>query len=185
MALLKISSFAKSFRDDTRGTVAVEAVIMLPALFWAFMAMSVFFDMYRAQSTTEKAAFAISDILSRETAAVDLNYLENVHEIYDSMSSLEEVGELRVSVMAYNPDTKRYFLDWSHMTGTLDQGLTDNDLIDLEDRLPILVPGERLILVETFGEYEPPVNVGLGDVSMNTFVFTRPRFGPQLAWDDV
>ncbi|TCL09937.1 hypothetical protein BXY66_2004 [Shimia isoporae] len=185
MALHKISSFAKSFREDTRGTVAVEAVIMLPALFWAFMAMSVFFDMYRAQSTSEKAAFTISDTLSRETAAVDLNYLDSMHALYDEMSSLDEVGELRVSVIAYNPDTQQYFLDWSHSTGDVDNGLTDVDLADLEDRLPILVAGERLILVETFGDYNAPVNVGLGEVNMDTFVFTRPRFGPQLAWTNT
>ncbi|MGR3714823.1 MAG: TadE/TadG family type IV pilus assembly protein [Shimia sp.] len=185
MALNKIISFAKSFRDDKRGTVAVEAVVMLPVLFWAFMAMSVFFDMYRAMSTTEKAAFTISDILSRETAAVDLNYLDSVHDLYDEMSSLNTIGELRVSVIAYNPDTGKYFLDWSHMTGDVDLGLTDNDLLEMEEALPILVAGERLILVETFGVYTAPVNVGVGTVNMNTFVFTRPRFGPQLAWNDA
>ncbi|SFK52722.1 TadE/TadG family type IV pilus assembly protein [Shimia haliotis] len=185
MALNKLFSTVKKFRDDTRGVVAVEAVIMMPILFWAFMAMAVFFDMYRARSTTEKAAFTISDILSRETAAVDMDYLNSTHDLYDSMSSLDSVGELRVSVVAMDPDDNSYFLDWSHMTGLQDHGLTDADLIALEDHLPILVEGERLIVVETFGDYTPPIDVGVGTISMGTFVFTRPRFAPQLAWDDA
>jgi hypothetical protein len=61
--------------------------------------------------------------------------------------------------------------------------LTDDDLLLMEDKLPILVSGERLILVETFGTYEPAANIGTGDVPMDTFVFTRPRFAPQLVWD--
>ncbi|MGR3636597.1 MAG: TadE/TadG family type IV pilus assembly protein [Shimia sp.] len=181
--LHKIHSATKAFRDDTRGTVAIEAVIMMPVLFWAFMSMAIFFDMYRAKSTTEKAAFTISDILSRETSAIDENYMSSVKELYNTMSTLDDGGELRVSVLAYNADTNQYFLDWSYMTGMLPNHLTDDDLLLMEDKLPILVSGERLILVETFGTYEPAANIGTGDVPMDTFVFTRPRFAPQLVWD--
>lgn len=186
MTKLKLlTSYVKSFREDTRGTVAVEAVIMIPMLFWAFLAMAVFFDMYRAKSTTEKAAFTISDILSRETNAIDMTYLDSVQDLYTEISTLKNEGELRVSVIAYNPDTSKYFLDWSNMTGDVDDSLTDSDLVDLADQLPILVAGERLILVETFGSYTAPVNVGIGTVNMDTFVFTRPRFGPQLVWEEA
>lgn len=183
MAMFKISRFYRCFREDTRGTVSIEAVIILPALFWAFMAMAIFFDMYRAKSTTEKAAFAISDILSRETMAVNDTFLDSVHDLFSEMSALENIGELRVSVVAWDDTTEQYFLDWSHGTGA-DPGLTDADLQVLEPKLPIMVPGERLIIVQTFGDYQSPVNIGIGTVDMSTFVFTRPRFAPLLAWTD-
>lgn len=181
--LRKIHSATKAFRDDTRGTVAIEAVIMMPVLFSAFMSMAIFFDMYRAKSTTEKAAFTVSDILSRETSAIDETYMNSVKDLYNAMSTLDNGGELRVSVLAFNEDTNQYFLDWSYMTGLLNHALTDDNLLLMEDKLPILVSGERLILVETFGTYVPAANIGTGDVPMNTFVFTRPRFAPQLVWD--
>ena len=49
-------------------------------------------------------------------------------------------------------------------------------------RLPKMADGETLILVETKSVYNPPLNVGLGDLDIETFIFTRPRFAPQLVW---
>ncbi len=184
MAFSRIIKFFRQFREDTRGTVAIEAMIMLPALFWAFMSMAVFFDMYRAKSTTEKAAFTISDILSRETMAVNDTYLDSIYDLFTEMSSLGDIGELRVSVIGWDDTEEEYILDWSHATGA-DIGLTEANLSALKDDLPILVAGERLIIVQTYGTYESPVNIGIGTVNMDTFVFTRPRFAPLLAWTDV
>ncbi len=176
----KLSYWARSFREDVRGTVAVEAVILLPVLWWSFMAMAVFFDMYRAKSTTEKAAFTVSDMLSRETAAVNDDYLDSARSLFTEISSLDEVGDLTVSLIAWNGVTNEYFLDWSNSTAG--GGIDDTDLALIEHNLPELVSGERLILVQTTGEYESPLNIGLGTIDMSTFVFTRPRFAPQLAW---
>lgn len=177
----KITTFLIRFRDDTRGTVAVEAAIMLPILFWAFMATALFFDMYQARSTTEKAAFTVSDMLSRETAAVDQTYLDNSLELFKAMSKLDSISSLRVSVVRYDGVEEDYFLDWSHGTG-LDPGLDPANFAKVKNNLPLLVDGERLIVVQTFGRYDPPINIGLGTIDMDTFVFSRPRFAPQLVW---
>ncbi len=174
-------SFLKHFRDDTKGTVAIEAVIIVPALFWAFLAMAGFFDRYKTRSSTEKAAFTISDMLSRETAAVNEAYINNAMSLFESMSKLDNVDALRISVIAYDSSDDEHSLDWSFGTG-LDTGLAEADLVTLKDKLPVMVDGERLILVQSFGTYDPPVNIGMNNISMNTFVFTRPRFAPQLAW---
>ncbi|MEP2533407.1 pilus assembly protein [Shimia sp.] len=179
--LCTLSHFLKRFRDDTKGTVAVEAAIVLPMLFWAFMAMAVFFDMYQTRSTSEKAAFTVSDLLSRETAAVDQDYLDNALGLFKSISTLDSVSSLRVSVVSYSDIDDEYFLDWSHGTG-LDDGLDDLGLQNMTGHLPVLVNGERLIVVQTFGKYDPPIDVGLGTIDVDTFVFSRPRFAPQLAW---
>lgn len=179
--LHSLKSFLNRFREDTRGTVAVEAAIMLPVLFWAFMAMALFFDMYQTRSTTEKAAYTISDMLSRETAAVDEEYVDNALDLFKTISSLDSISSLRVSVVAWSDIDEDYFLDWSYGTG-LDEGLTEQSLANMSSKLPELVNGERLIVVQTFGKYDPPINIGLGTVDMDTFVFTRPRFAPQLAW---
>ena len=66
----KILRSLKNFRHDTRGVVSVEMVLILPLLFWSFAAVATFFDAYRTRSLAEKAAFTISDMLSRETNAV-------------------------------------------------------------------------------------------------------------------
>ena len=49
--------------------------------------------------------------------------------------------------------------------------------------LPLMVDEERQILVETRTVYEPPFTVGLSQQTLRTFVFTRPRFAPQVLFD--
>jgi hypothetical protein len=46
------------------------------------------------------------------------------------------------------------------------------------------VNGERIILVETRMEYTPPFLWGLMEQNdLATFVFARPRFGPQTCFN--
>ncbi|UYV38639.1 hypothetical protein N4R57_06200 [Rhodobacteraceae bacterium D3-12] len=47
----------------------------------------------------------------------------------------------------------------------------------------MMVDEERIILVETWTDYNAPFNVGLNGQTISTFVFTRPRFAPQLLFD--
>jgi hypothetical protein len=112
---------------------------------------------------------------------VDEEYVDNALDLFKAISSLDSISSLRVSVVAWSDIDEDYFLDWSYGTG-LDEGLTEQSLANMSSKLPELVNGERLIVVQTFGKYDPPINIGLGTVDMDTFVFTRPRFAPQLAW---
>ena len=186
MAMHSVKAFLTKFRDDTRGTVAVEAAIVLPMLFWAFLATALFFDMFQTRSTTEKAAFTVSDLLSRETVAIDDTYLESMYDLFQSISKLDDVNGMRVSVITWDSVNAKYTLDWSEgVGGNGVLGLTETQLAGLADNLPDLVGGERLIVVQSWGKYDPPINVGLGVVDMDTFVFTRPRFAPLLAWAET
>ncbi|MBO9396216.1 pilus assembly protein [Shimia sp. R9_2] len=188
MNIPSVFQLIRDFRKDTRGSVAVETVIMWPALFLALMAMAVLFDAYRARSTTEKAAFAVSDMLSRETAAVDSSYIDGVHTLFEEISTLRGEQEMTVSLVSWDSNTNAHDLEWSHST-LASRTLTDADLPELGENLPTLVPGESLIVVQTFGTYAPPVIMKRwwGDdwdgFPMNTFVFTRPRFVANLAWN--
>jgi hypothetical protein len=49
---------------------------------------------------------------------------------------------------------------------------------NLRDRLPPILPGETLILVESFMLYSPFANVGLTNMRFDMLVPTRPRFSP-------
>lgn len=177
----KLRSFLKEFAEDGRGTVAVEAAIILPVLFWAYVAMIVFFDAYKARSMSEKAAFTISDMLSREVSAVDVDYLTSAHNLFDILAKSQSATGLRVTVVSYSDTTQTYSLDWSKTRGLLGS-YSQADLNDIVERLPQMADGETLIIVETKSTYNPPLNVGLGDLEMKTFIFTRPRFAPQLVW---
>ncbi len=184
MLMTKFHSLARRFRKDTSGVVASEAAIMFPMLVCCLLLMMVLFDAYRARTTTEKAAYAISDMLSRETAAIDDDYINGIHALLNTMSTNRNNNDLTVTHIYWSPTQNDYVMYWSH--GSTDaEIMTENDLANMTDRLPELVDGESLILVHTRATYLPPVlNIfGDGGITMNTYSFTRPRFAPQLAWN--
>ena len=104
----RLRFFLKEFAEEARGSVSVEAAIILPVLFWAYVAMIVFFDAYKSRSMSEKAAFTISDMLSREVTAIDLNYLTSAHNLFDILAKSQSATGLRVTVVSYSDTTKTY-----------------------------------------------------------------------------
>jgi hypothetical protein len=54
----------------------------------------------------------------------------------------------------------------------------------MADKLPTLLDNERVIVVETQTDYDTPfpINEFVTDDLFYNFVFTRPRFAPQLVW---
>lgn len=177
----KIKTLLRRFSDDTKGTVAVEVSILIPVLLWALVAMWVFFDAYKTRSTTEKAAYTISDLLSRETGAIDTTFLVSAKNLFDMLAHSDSESGLRVTVVSYSGALEKYVFEWSQVQGNID-AMDGSDMTDLAGYLPVMSDGETLIIVETISTYEPPLDVGLGDQTMETFIFTRPRFAPQLIW---
>lgn len=172
------------FARDDAASLTVEAVILMPMLFWAFGATFLFFDMFRESSVSEKAAYTVGDMLSRETNAITPTYMDNTLTLFSTLSGVpqEDIG-LRVSVIRWDEDNEVYDLRWSQARGGT--APLEADLVETwEDTLPIMVDEEQIILVETFVDYSPFMNVGLGDTMLDTFVYTRPRFAPQLVWED-
>lgn len=182
MLKARLQQALRQFRDDTRGVVSIEMVLILPLLFWSFAAVATFFDAYRTRSLAEKAAFTISDILSRETNAVDATYITNTRVLFDALADSGDESSLRVSVISWNSGSASYEVDWSEVRGTSFQVLENTHMDELETRLPVMADSDVLILVETLNRYQPLLDVGLGDSVIDTFVFTRPRYAPQLVF---
>jgi Flp pilus assembly protein TadG len=178
----KIISAIKNFRDDTKGVISIEMVMILPLLLWSFAAVATFFDAYRTRSQAEKAAFTISDMLSRETNAVNAAYITNTRTLFDELASSRDASSLRVSVISWNSQLNAYEVDWSEERGEFFDVLRNNNMTELAPRLPVLATSDVLILVETQNRYNPLLNVGLGNINIDTFVFTRPRYAPQLVF---
>jgi Flp pilus assembly protein TadG len=172
----------RSFAQDTRGTVAVEAVVALPILFWTFLATFVYFDAYRQSSINVKAAYMIGDVLSRETNAIDDDYMNGMMSLFDFLTNANNPTKLRVTVVQWDEEDQRYLRDWSKTRGLV-SSLSTSDLVNLENKLPIMSDNERIILVETWSQYTPPFSVGLASKEMYNFVTTSPRFAPLLAWE--
>lgn len=176
----------RQFGRDLRGGLSVETVLIFPLLTWTYAAMFVFFDAFRAQNTNLKAAYTISDMISRETDGVSANYVEGLGTVFDYLTSSPSPTWIRVTVLycndrCYDPD-RELRRDWSYATGEHSALTTANIQNDFDDKIPIIPPSERLILVETFMEYYPLFNIGLNQViPFENYIVTRPRFAGLVA----
>ncbi len=173
------------FGKDARGALSMETVLVFPLLMWAYIAMFIYFDAFRVQSTNLKAAYAVSDLLSRE-AVVNQNYLDGMNQVFDYLISSSDPTWLRVTMVKWDEDDSEYKVIWSHTTKNKPVHTTATiNSANVVDKIPVLPVGDQVIVVETHMTYEPIFNVGLGQLSLDNFIVTRPRYAPQLQWSNV
>jgi len=172
----------KAFAADTRGSVSVEFVLVMPALFWVFMMSYVYFDGYRQSSLNLKATYTISDLISRETETINTAYVDSMYELMKLLIRSDSPVQMRISVIRWDEDDARYYVLWSTNRG-YGLNLSNDTISDLKDKLPVMPNNEQVILVETINTYIPPFEVGMSERNLQNFVFTRPRFGPQVLYE--
>ncbi|KIC30232.1 TadE/TadG family type IV pilus assembly protein [Leisingera sp. ANG-M6] len=173
----------RSFRSRTDGNVSIEFALYAPLLLAVFAAIYTFFDAFRRDSVNLKAAYTISDLISRETTAINDNYLDSMYEMVKLLIREDTQLGLRVSVVHWDEDDAKYYVDWSEVRGTSDTSWTDGTINTVSGQLPDMPDQERVILVETFNEVEPFFDVGLPTLNLDNFVFTRPRFAPLVPFE--
>jgi Flp pilus assembly pilin Flp len=172
-----------TFVRDEKGTASIEAVIMVPLIFTVLMTIFTLSDLFRQHSMHQKAANTIGDMISRETLPIDADYLNGAHALFDTLTRDPQDSKFRVSVVRYDNNDKRFKLDWSKTMGDI-APLTNSGVLNWDDRLPVLLHNERIIVVETSAAYSGPMDIGLGNRQIENFVFTRPRYAPQVLWSN-
>lgn len=170
------------FARQEDGSIAIELVIIVPALFWAYLAMFTTFDAYRAHSVNQKASYTISDMISRETTPIDNAYIQGLRSVQAHlMNKRSENVSIRVTSVSYDADADSYARAWSHGVGAY-PALGDGDVAGWHDRMPVMADGEHLTVLETWVDYSPPFKTGLGDRVIQSFVFTKPRYADRVLW---
>lgn len=175
----------RRFRRSERGSLSVETVFAVPLLVWAITATFVFWDAFKTLNISQKATYTVADMLSRETRPIDADYLTSLHELFDHLSHSGGDNALRVTVVRMVQDeygVKSRELVWSRGVG----GLTDHeDLVAIEPRLPDMASGDQMIVVESEQDWSPGFSVGLASYRFRDVAIARPRFTPQVVWDDT
>ena len=177
----RIRTALANFRDDTSGAVTLEFVIMMPLLFWAYMSAYVFFDGYRLSTTNLKAAYTVSDLLSRETQTIDDDYIDAMRELVKFLTRPDNDIDIRITLVRWSDDDQRYYVDWSESRG-LGQPVNNSTIQAFTGKLPVLFDGDRVILMETRGYYYPNFNIGMPTKELYNVVVTRPRYAPQIVY---
>jgi hypothetical protein len=168
-------------RED--GSIALEATIIMPVLFWTYLSMFSIFDAFRMYSVHQKAAFTIGDALSRETVPIDNDYFDGVLDLYEYLSRSQGQTSMRISSVWYDEENDVFNTDWSQTRGSM-PALTSEDTQNWHQRIPVLVDNEHVIILETWSEYNPPFRTGLEEREIRNLVFTRPRYATCVLWID-
>lgn len=179
----KIFQRLRDFRQATTGQVSVEFAIYVPLLLWTFAAIYTVFDAFRQESVNLKAAYTISDLISRETTTLNDTYIDSMYEMAELLIRMNSEITLRISVVRWDEDTNRYYVDWSEVRGTALSAWTDANISSVEANLPNMPDEERVILVETRNELVPAFQVGIPTLDIDNFVFSRPRFAPLVHFE--
>ena len=182
MFMKSLTTRLRAFAAETRGSVSVEFVLVMPFLFWAFMATYVYFDGYRQSSVNLKAAYTISDLISRETNAINDDYIDAMYSLLKTLVRTRSEVKLRISVIRYDEADDRYYVDWSETRG-YDYARDNDNIRTIRHKLPNMPDNERVILVETRNHFVPLFNIGMTQKLLKNFIFTRPRFAPQVVFE--
>ncbi len=183
----------RAFLRGEEASLSVEAVLVLPFLLWAFAAMFAFFDVYHTRSLALKGNYAVADLLSRETNAINMTYLRGTEDMFTYLTKGGDAAWIRVTPVRCqrrcdNPATRVLRRDWSRATdgkARLTNAQVNNDYRDI---IPMMARGDRVIMVETSLHYTPPINPVLTGVTAREIydiTMTRPRFSPQLCWGNL
>lgn len=167
-------------RRDEDGYMVIEAVLVLPILFWAFLALYSFWDAYRSATTIQKASYAISDLISREQRPVEAAYISGMRRAMDQMIGRGLNTELRVTSVVRKEANKRFEVQWSCVSGSISPKLTTTTLQTIEGSIPTMADGNTVILVETWVDYDPALDIGITEKRFAQFIVTRPRYSPQI-----
>jgi hypothetical protein len=178
-----IKSRLTAFLRDDDGNMSIEALVFIPFVITLLASTFSFYDAFRFKALNTKAAFTISDALSRQTDAITPAYIDGMVSTLAFLTRSESHYSLRVTMVRYDANDETYNVGWSQARGEFSP-MTASGITEITDQLPSLLHNEVVILVETQTDYDTPfpINGFMTDDLFYNFAFTRPRFAPQLIW---
>ncbi|WP_171099961.1 MULTISPECIES: TadE/TadG family type IV pilus assembly protein [unclassified Ruegeria] len=184
-----LKRFFKRFRRCEDGGITIEAVLMVPLLFWSMFASFTFFDGYRQSGRNLKAAYALADVVSRERSEVNTAYFTNLHAVFENMVSQRTDSSIRITYLIYQQTGDQLDLEWSCVRGAVYQGKewSQANIQGMKASLPVMPDKGRMIVVETTNTYIRPFKLGFGAdfFQMDNIVFTHPRVFDQIVVDPL
>ncbi len=193
-------SFARRlrrFRDQEDGLVMTEFLIMLPLLIWAFIALFVYWDAFRSVNAAQKAAYSVSDLISRQNE-VNTTFINGMQTLTEYLVSDSPDVRIRITSVKYKEENDSLYVLFSRSPGNKMTPLTNADinLTEFRDRIPLMADQDSVVVVETEVDYIPGgwyvrklhtdevghqvvvlnFDVGIPFSTFRNFVVTRPRY---------
>lgn len=171
------------FGRDEAGTVVAEAVIVLPLFLWAYIALFVYWDAFRSMNTVQKAAYSVSDMISREKVGKTTAYINGVQDVLEYLIDEDQNARLRVTEVTWSNANKDFEVHWSRSPNGALPLLTTATLQNYAYKIPTMAAGDYVIIVEVEVDYVPGFDIGMPNQTFREFIVTRPRFSPCIPMD--
>lgn len=175
----------RAFARDEGGSIVAEAVIVLPLFLWAYIALFVYWDAFRSMNTVQKAAFTVSDMISREQIGITSDYIDGMRDVAEYLIDENQDIRMRVTSATWSDDNDRFEVHWSASPGNTMTPQTTASLQDYISQIPTMSAGDFVIILEMEVDYTPGFNTYMSDQVFRQFIVTRPRFLPCLPLDAV
>ena len=183
----RLRTHLRRFRRSERGTFSVETVLIVPLLLFCFAGLFTFFDAFRMQNVNVRASYTVSDLISREDNLLTTDYVTGMNQLLSLLTQSKHPTIIRVTAVTYDEDADELSVVWSAVDGGTEGiilPLVDGTLDEIEDQIPIMAHGAFNIVVESWAAFEPVMTWGLGAFYFENTVVTRPRFAPNLCFED-
>lgn len=175
-----LRKLSRRFAREEDGTVISEAVIMLPLLVWAYVALFVYWDAYRSENTAVKASYTLADMITREIKDVDDNYITGLQTVFNFLLATNQDTGIVVSSVTWVQSRNQYEVLWSEARGLNVTVQGTASIQNFKNRLPAMTDGDTVIVVQTNVEYVPLFEVGVPTFNYDQFIVTRPRRTPKI-----
>lgn len=179
-----ISKLLTSLRRRQDGSATVEALLVVPMIVGAMTMAYTIHGLYRATAVETKANYAIADAVSRERRPITPEFFDTLYQLHRFVGHVELGSAVRLSVVDWNPEDNAYRIRWSREKSTLAAALPELNPESVAKVAPSLADYETVILMESFKEYTPFSDIGVDPAVYQTRTVTRPRFSPQVCWQE-
>jgi hypothetical protein len=184
-----------TFLRDEDGLILVEGLIMLPLLVWALVAMFVYWDVFRTINVSQKTAYSVADLLSRQRTDISVSFANGLQKVVNFLTPGGHPVKMRITSFECksssgtqaeqicNATRGDFRLLFSFSPDNKVTALSESDIQAWKGvRIPTLVHNESVFVVETQVDYEAQLPValmglliGVDDQSFGEFIVTRPR----------
>lgn len=187
----QIRASLRHFVRNDSGLASAEMILVMPIYLFCIMGTFTFWDAFDVANRSQKAAYSVSDLVTRKQDQVTEAYVTGLFDTMQYMMGPALPVRTRITSVFYNGTDDRYEVIWSRSSYPGVPPLTTDTLTTIQSHLPLMFDGDALIVVETRVEFTPILGAvalaleTLDSGTMENVIVTRPRFLPKICMQGV
>ncbi|MDP2082883.1 MAG: hypothetical protein U0934_10725 [Pseudotabrizicola sp.] len=187
----KLKTSLRRFSRNEDGLASAEMIMMLPFYMFCILGTFTFWDAYDVVNRSQKAAYSVSDLVTRKQDTVTEAYVEGMFNTMQYMMGPTLPVRTRITSVFYSQTRNRYEVLWSRSSVPTVPPLTTDTIPSIQSHLPQMYDGDALIVVEANVDFVPIFGaeiIAMTRVDAGTMrhvIVTRPRFLPKICMQGV